>query len=59
LAQPPGSEELSHHKPHHYHRSSPEIHREADRLLEQLVQELMEKRGLTREAALKHAKHWV
>lgn len=59
MAHAPGSKELAQHTPHHYQRSSPEIHREADKVLEELVQELMAKRGLTREEAHKHAKHWV
>lgn len=62
MAHKPGSQELaqhSQHKPHHYKGDSPEVHREADKVLEALVQELMEKRGLTREAALKHARYWV
>jgi len=56
----PGSKELSRLKPvsHHY-KKHPDEDYHADKALELVVQELMAKRGLTREAALKAARHWV
>lgn len=53
---PRGSSQLAQQKPHHYQKP-PDEDREADKLLEKVVQELMA-RGLTRAAALKHARHW-
>lgn len=56
--QPQGSSELSQHKAHSYQRSTPQIHREADKLLEELVDKLV-RQGLTQEEAREHLKHWV
>lgn len=44
---------------HHYRRNRPGIDQEADQELEELVRWLVKERGLTREEALKHARHWV
>ncbi len=55
-------------QPPHEHFRSPEQHHykkrpgedaAADQLLEEAVRWLMEAKGLTREAALEEAKHWV
>jgi DNA-binding transcriptional regulator YhcF (GntR family) len=43
---------------HSYQRSTPQIHREADKLLEELVDKLVQQ-GLTREEAREHLRHWV
>lgn len=57
---PKASSQLAQHQPRpHSYQSTPEIQREADKLLEQLVDELVKTRGLTREAARKHLRHWV
>lgn len=58
MAHPPkGSSQLA-QQSHSYQRSTPQIHREADKLLEELVDKLVQQ-GLTREEAREHLRHWV
>jgi hypothetical protein len=45
-------------QPHSY-QSTPEIHREADKLLEELAEKLAKQKGITKEAARAELRHWV
>lgn len=59
MAHKPGSQELAQHRPHSYKGDSPEVHREADRLLEQLSHKLAKDKGITVEEAREELRHWV
>jgi hypothetical protein len=55
---PPASHQLQQHQPHSY-QSSPEIHREADKVLEQLAQRVAKQKGITLDEARKELRHWI
>jgi hypothetical protein len=46
-------------QPPHSHQSSPEIHREADKLLEELAHKLAKQKAITVEQARAELRHWV
>lgn len=56
---PSGSDQLRQQKRPHHYQSTPEEEAEADKLLERLAEEMVKERGITKEEALKHLRHWV
>jgi hypothetical protein len=45
-------------QPHSY-QSTPEIHREADKLLEELAHKVAQAKGITLAAARAELRHWI